>query len=771
MQNINLNARGLTWRIVVILGVSILLLLKATALFAQPERKISFAVIGDPGEDNETHSAVAAMINAWKPDFIVTLGDNRYHDNSFDSVIGKRYCNYLANVEPGPACSGGNRATNAFFPAVGNHDYSDGNGIAEYLAYFDLPGNERYYEFTRGPVHFFALNSNSLEHDGNHSASIQARWLRERLASSTLPWQVVFFHHAPYSSGFHGSYVPMQWPFAEWGADVVLAGHDHHYERIERDDILYFVNGAGQSLYPVRLPIAGSQIIFNADVGAMKVEATANRIDFQFYALNGWMDEATISTDSVDEEAAETAERPAWATPAALSTSPPLTFTPSATPTAQRVNREPQMMPTATPEPPNQPLLPLFEPQLLPDISPAEATQAVLNCLEGLGSCGKLQKPDCVDGNAICLFVEEPGPYGQEANQSWSEGERARYGQLIYAQVDRRRGAHFDNLLAGAPHRPKLFCRRPANHLNWGEEGNRDAFIAWSDFNPDLTEPAGVTVLLRNRPHLHWSTVPEFALRQNREGQHPIFVLNASFFTPESAPEGSHWQGGEMLRTDPNRTMVAFSEDGRRAEILWGDGAPIELNAARQLRTILCRRDADGELVELPQIARGVDLDWIHTAVGGGPVFVLPDPADLDEQGRPRIKVSLPGSSAVTTDTVPFNPLGENFGQESSPYPDPAAWAHRFEVYDQKDNPKTFVCVGERIILLGVAKEMSGFELGRRLVELGCHTAMGLDDNSATAFAWRQRYAQSLKHSDTFRYIANAIGIYPRQAWFHQEQR
>ena len=84
----------------------------------------------------------------------------------------------------------------------------------------------------RGPVHFFALDSDENEPDGVGSSSVQAAWLKRGLAGSTSNWNIVYFHHAPYSSGMHGSTTWMQWPFAAWGAQAVLTGHDHTYERL-----------------------------------------------------------------------------------------------------------------------------------------------------------------------------------------------------------------------------------------------------------------------------------------------------------------------------------------------------------------------------------------------------------------------------------------------------------------------------------------------------------------------------------------------------------
>ncbi|MBN1666563.1 MAG: PQQ-dependent sugar dehydrogenase, partial [Anaerolineales bacterium] len=145
-----------------------------------------------------------------------------------------------------------------------------------YLDYFELPGNERYYDFTWGPVHFFAVSSDSREPDGVGRSSLQAQWLQERLARSNTPWQVVYFHQPAYSSGAtYGSIDWMQWPFAEWGADLVLAGHEHLYERLTVNGIPHITVGLSgyPGLYAFGEPLEGSQVRYREDYGALLVEA------------------------------------------------------------------------------------------------------------------------------------------------------------------------------------------------------------------------------------------------------------------------------------------------------------------------------------------------------------------------------------------------------------------------------------------------------------------------------------------------------------------
>jgi len=106
---------------------------------------------------------------------------------------------------------------NAFFPSLGNHDWYT-SGAAPYLSYFALPGNERYYDFVRGPVHFFAIDSDGHEPDGNTATSKQgtmaegeAGRLRPRRSTSST----FTIRRSPAGGG---SSAFMDWPFKAWGA-------------------------------------------------------------------------------------------------------------------------------------------------------------------------------------------------------------------------------------------------------------------------------------------------------------------------------------------------------------------------------------------------------------------------------------------------------------------------------------------------------------------------------------------------------------------------
>ena len=80
----------------------------------------------------------------------------------------------------------------------------------------------------------------------------------------------------------------MQWPFKEWGADVVFSGHDHDYERLVVDDLWYFVIGLGGGpRYEIDDIYPGSEVRYRDQYGALLVEATPTEMQFWFYNIDG----------------------------------------------------------------------------------------------------------------------------------------------------------------------------------------------------------------------------------------------------------------------------------------------------------------------------------------------------------------------------------------------------------------------------------------------------------------------------------------------------
>jgi uncharacterized protein (TIGR03437 family) len=121
-----------------------------------------------------------------------------------------------------------------FIPSIGNHEEEGGLGFITYHQRFALPNNEKWYSFNWGNAHVIALDTISPLSTG----SPQHQWLVDDLASipEWITWKIIFFHFPPYSSGGYApgilsvrdSLVPL---VDQYGVDLVLAGHDHNYQR------------------------------------------------------------------------------------------------------------------------------------------------------------------------------------------------------------------------------------------------------------------------------------------------------------------------------------------------------------------------------------------------------------------------------------------------------------------------------------------------------------------------------------------------------------
>ena len=262
-----------------------------------PADSVTFAVIGDYGQNSPEEGQVADMIKKWGVDFIITTGDNNYLLGSRSSLkknISKYYSDFIYNPDA-PAdlqCHGKaeKEKINRFFPSPGNHDNYT-KGMKPYLAYFTLPGDEKNYDFTWGAVQFFSINTGKSA-DIDCCESPESKWLQAGLAKSTASFKIVYFHHPPFSTGEHSNATKMQWPYSKWGVAAVLNGHEHFYERVQdvtAEKPVYITCGSSGNthLYGCNVnPLDSSRFKIKCDdqhYGAMKVRATKEMIIFEYY--------------------------------------------------------------------------------------------------------------------------------------------------------------------------------------------------------------------------------------------------------------------------------------------------------------------------------------------------------------------------------------------------------------------------------------------------------------------------------------------------------
>ncbi len=218
---------------------------------------------------------------------VFTAGDNAYPDGNAT--------NFSQCYEP----SWGRHKARTF-PSPGNHDYHVVDA-ADYFAYFGAnagPAGRGYYSYDIGDWHVVSLNSN-VDRTTN---SPQLIWLRADLAASTKQCTVAYWHHARFSSGTqHGSNTSTQ-PFwqalYDAGAELVIAGHEHNYERFAPQTptgqsdpaagIREFVVGTGgASFYPNFTPLPNSEVRNGATSGVLELTLNAGTYTWQFIPVAG----------------------------------------------------------------------------------------------------------------------------------------------------------------------------------------------------------------------------------------------------------------------------------------------------------------------------------------------------------------------------------------------------------------------------------------------------------------------------------------------------
>ena len=283
----------------------------AVALCRQPG-STRFVAFGDYGVDNANQNAVAVRMKTFNPEFMVTTGDNTYNTSTalsnYDNTQAKYYGEFIKVANPASAyfAQYGNNV-NRFFPSMGNHDFDIGGGAAGAIpywnAYWELPGNERYYTFTRGPVDFFVLSSDGREPDSDLPGGTQYNWFINAYNASTSPWKIVVFHHPPYTnpSVHAGDAQMIQWNFQNLpGLTAVLNGHNHNMQRLELpragaglgtgvgSTVPFMVTGAGgNSLYSITGTSPFNAFFNDSNFGFLLVDATPASISFRFVTSAG----------------------------------------------------------------------------------------------------------------------------------------------------------------------------------------------------------------------------------------------------------------------------------------------------------------------------------------------------------------------------------------------------------------------------------------------------------------------------------------------------
>jgi calcineurin-like phosphoesterase family protein len=246
---------------------------------------------GDIADCNVAGDEATARLLDDIPGTVFTAGDNAYDVGSasqFANCYNPTWGRHKARTRPAP----------------GNHDYGTA-GASEYYRYFGAAAGEAgkgyySYDLAQGAWHVIVINSNcSTVACG--IGSPQERWLRADLAASRSPCTVAYWHHPRFSSADHGSdpaLGPIWQALFEGGADLVVAGHDHTYERFapQRPDAVpdlafgirsFVVGTGGRSHYAFKVPLANSEKRDSTSFGVLKLTLRAGSYDWAFVPVAG----------------------------------------------------------------------------------------------------------------------------------------------------------------------------------------------------------------------------------------------------------------------------------------------------------------------------------------------------------------------------------------------------------------------------------------------------------------------------------------------------
>ncbi len=202
-----------------------------TAPAADADTPVEVAVLGDSGTGNAAQRAIAKRLEESPFELMLFLGDIAYKSGTPSQLQHRFFDIYQPFLQFVPA-----------WPSLGNHEYRTRSG-QPYLDAFVLPNNERWYSFDWGDTHFVALDTNRIGRE-------QARWLDEDLSATDRRWVVVYGHHPPFTSAKRGPSVRFRRYFEplieRHQVDLVLAGHEHQYERTKPiSGTTYIVSGGG----------------------------------------------------------------------------------------------------------------------------------------------------------------------------------------------------------------------------------------------------------------------------------------------------------------------------------------------------------------------------------------------------------------------------------------------------------------------------------------------------------------------------------------------
>jgi 3',5'-cyclic AMP phosphodiesterase CpdA len=203
--------------------------------------KFRFAVFGDTRDGHSVHRQLIELVDRELIDFTVHTGDMVQQGG-----VKGEWLQFFQIERP-------LLLDTPIIPAIGNHDVSGRNYFQRYFLHDLWAGNQNYFVLDWGNLRLLVLDTGIECRDGCAQYAFAERALREGQRKGQL--MAIMLHYPPYSSGEHGSSLEVQRPVAalarKHGVELVIAGHDHDYERTRSlDGTVYVVSGSGGA--PIR---------------------------------------------------------------------------------------------------------------------------------------------------------------------------------------------------------------------------------------------------------------------------------------------------------------------------------------------------------------------------------------------------------------------------------------------------------------------------------------------------------------------------------------